>query len=690
VEIIRKKNLVNALCDAIIICAQSKNQGIHSNAIWFTHKLLKFTNIYMNNKNDLFTYIDNLIYDNNITNDITTYNLLNSNNCYFLNIFINQLCEIFYDIKSNNKMNYFIKLQLIMLLNHIIKRIDITLWCYEYQFNKLMESLFYIIECNNNNVLYMSILEHIIPLILEIITSYFAGKNKHVLRNELFSNNDLPQLPSSSVYVESKEDGNSRDQNESMFLEPSNTALPSREIMTFIWNRLSSNLALVRIAAKSTFELLSTLFGTRRIYETIGSTIESSVQELIDASSQQNPNKSIYENTGKNYCVAHTLFNFYQYFQNDHLITQLINVISFYLCNIPICEINICNDKNQLNFAISSSNYYNISVEYNLNKLPNKVSYIAIIQHNTQFEYIENFMIINNEHVLINNYIQYILSLIELCSVFYNTCIVNVNAYMQQDISLRTLLLQFLFKCLLSKFCIISKYSYISIKNIIQIIKQSTNTNNNNNDNIIPKDIIVSCMHPLINCVQHPSRLSLSNLKSLQYIIQLVPSNFYVQFGDKFLENLKYWIQPEKLMAHNLWTLGEEVIIATEMIYTLHLLPFKFNTTIADSNTPTAAIQTLPIKIENPTMTAAPGETTASVAPPAPTKSSFQFIEDFVTTMCRLEKCRLNFKHVPFIHSSFITAFTKFLAAYPKQLVGLFFDAKWLARNEVYYSTLFL
>lgn len=282
----------------------------------------------------------------------------------------------------------------------------------------------------------------------------------------------------------------------------------------------------------------------------------------------------------------------------------------------------------------------------------------------------------------------------------------NEDFTSQESIALRNNVLQYLFKCLLYS----NHYIVVNANQALQyVIAKLTMKSQLKVDMIVPKDIMLQVMTPLITSIQDPRKITYSSLISLQYVIKLVPNSFYIQFAEKINDNIKFWSYPDKLMSFNVWQIGEETNIAREMLNTCHMLPWKVNSTvytfvgrstcnhfsIADSSSNTSGSSIGGTTSDSSASSGGIGELTQTNASSTPSISTtlntntanYMFFEEFVVMITRLEKRRYQFRNTNMLVSPYIAPLAKFMCKYPITAISLFCDTKWLNKSEV--STVF-
>jgi len=89
----------------------------------------------------------------------------------------------------------------------------------------------------------------------------------------------------------------------------------------------------------------------------------------------------------------------------------------------------------------------------------------------------------------------------------------------------------------------------------------------------LPKELLQSSLRPiLLNLAVHHN-LSLGLLQGLSRLLELLSNCFNVTLGEKLLEHLHKWLEPDKITQSKVWKAGEEVRVAAATLDLFHLLP---------------------------------------------------------------------------------------------------------------------
>lgn len=149
-------------------------------------------------------------------------------------------------------------------------------------------------------------------------------------------------------------------------------------------------------------------------------------------------------------------------------------------------------------------------------------------------------------------------------------------------------------------------------------------------------------------------------LYSSECVLRLVTNVKFLQFSDKILEHMRMFMDPEKLVALNLWENDTEEWIASGLLDLLHLLPWL----------PSGNSSAPPVQDPHP----AGGTVSAK-------QVLRTFLYNFATTVSDLDMVWRKFR--PSASSPFIYPFAKFLTRYPVEAVKFFFSAERILDQEV-------
>ncbi|CAH0477213.1 unnamed protein product [Peronospora belbahrii] len=105
-----------------------------------------------------------------------------------------------------------------------------------------------------------------------------------------------------------------------------------------------------------------------------------------------------------------------------------------------------------------------------------------------------------------------------------------------------------------------------ALMDVIQLNKQ-------NKDVFLPKELLQQCLRPVLLNLADYRKLNLPLLEGLSRLLTLLSSCFNVTLGEKLLEHLKQWRDPDRIIKAGIWKRGEEPAVAAAIMDLFHLLP---------------------------------------------------------------------------------------------------------------------
>ena len=181
-------------------------------------------------------------------------------------------------------------------------------------------------------------------------------------------------------------------------------------------------------------------------------------------------------------------------------------------------------------------------------------------------------------------------------------------------------------------------------------------------------------------------------------MLRLVTNGKFLQFGDKILEHMRMFSDPEKLLSMQLLEAGTEEWVASGLLGLLHLLPWLPSESSSSSSsssssgggssgssssTSSAIVSTS--DPSNPTSAPIPAPAPVPLPllqdPSSPKYVLRSFLNSYALTTIELTATWTKFR--PSSLSPFIPPFAKFLTRYPVESVKYFFSAERILDLEV-------
>jgi hypothetical protein len=89
----------------------------------------------------------------------------------------------------------------------------------------------------------------------------------------------------------------------------------------------------------------------------------------------------------------------------------------------------------------------------------------------------------------------------------------------------------------------------------------------------IPKELLQTCVKPVLLNFREYTTLTVPLLRGLSRLLSLLSSLFNKTLGEKLLDHLQKWTDPDRIIDHGRWKQGEEPLVAVAIINLFELLP---------------------------------------------------------------------------------------------------------------------
>lgn len=89
----------------------------------------------------------------------------------------------------------------------------------------------------------------------------------------------------------------------------------------------------------------------------------------------------------------------------------------------------------------------------------------------------------------------------------------------------------------------------------------------------LPRHLLQLCIRPVLLNLRDYTKLTIPLLRGLSRLMSLLSSWFSKTLGEKLLELLQRWYEPEKIINLRQWKQGEEPLVAAELISMFQMLP---------------------------------------------------------------------------------------------------------------------
>jgi transformation/transcription domain-associated protein len=89
----------------------------------------------------------------------------------------------------------------------------------------------------------------------------------------------------------------------------------------------------------------------------------------------------------------------------------------------------------------------------------------------------------------------------------------------------------------------------------------------------LPKELLQTCIRPVLLNLRDYTRLSIPLLRGLSKLLSLLSTWFNKTLGEKLLDHLLKWTEPQRITKLRVWSESEEPMIAATIVEVFWLLP---------------------------------------------------------------------------------------------------------------------
>ena len=107
----------------------------------------------------------------------------------------------------------------------------------------------------------------------------------------------------------------------------------------------------------------------------------------------------------------------------------------------------------------------------------------------------------------------------------------------------------------------------------LSAINREGNTSHQPVTHRLPKELLQTCIRPVLLNLRDYTKLSVPLLRGLSRLLSLLSSWFSKTLGEKLLDHLQQWGNPDRIIGHQIWKTGEEPLVAAAIIELFELLP---------------------------------------------------------------------------------------------------------------------
>jgi len=114
--------------------------------------------------------------------------------------------------------------------------------------------------------------------------------------------------------------------------------------------------------------------------------------------------------------------------------------------------------------------------------------------------------------------------------------------------------------------------AYNALKEILSLSAKSKEGETQSTHRL-PKNLLQMCIKPVLLNLREYTKLSVPLLRGLSRLLSLLSTWFSKTLGEKLLEHLQKWADPENITSQKIWNPGDEPLVAAEIINLFQLLP---------------------------------------------------------------------------------------------------------------------
>lgn len=128
-----------------------------------------------------------------------------------------------------------------------------------------------------------------------------------------------------------------------------------------------------------------------------------------------------------------------------------------------------------------------------------------------------------------------------------------------------------LFRSLTSRQETVVNTAYVALKEVLALSVKGKNGEPQRLHRL-PKNLLQMCIKPVLINLREYTKLSVPLLHGLSRLLSLLSTWFSHTLGEKLLDHLQKWTEPEKIINLGIWARGEEAHVAAEIINLFQLL----------------------------------------------------------------------------------------------------------------------
>lgn len=171
---------------------------------------------------------------------------------------------------------------------------------------------------------------------------------------------------------------------------------------------------------------------------------------------------------------------------------------------------------------------------------------------------------------------------LRVSTLFLFRAVVRLDEFFEAGIqsqmgNLRPHIVALLFRSLISELPPAVLTSTSALKQALKLAEGVEDSDDASPQHLLSKELIQACIRPILVNLRDHKQLSIPLLNGLSSLLTLLSTWFNKSLGDKMLDHLQRFLEPEKIIALKLWRAGEEPLVAAAVIDLFSVLPQASN-----------------------------------------------------------------------------------------------------------------
>lgn len=150
----------------------------------------------------------------------------------------------------------------------------------------------------------------------------------------------------------------------------------------------------------------------------------------------------------------------------------------------------------------------------------------------------------------------------------------SIFSYFYFKGNIRPHVISLLFRSLVSRPLKAVSFAHDALKDVLSLSVVATDgADGSKSKSRLRKELLQTCIRPVLLNLRDYTRLSLHLLRGLSRLLSLLSSWFNKTLGEKLLDHLQKWTDPNRMRAQMIWREGDEPDVAASIIDLFVLLP---------------------------------------------------------------------------------------------------------------------